>query len=392
MVSLYEAIILVVLVSLVGFWEWRSALLMALAIPITLAMTFGFMQVLKIDLQQISIATLIIALGLLVDDPVVAGDAIKRELGAGHPPIIASWLGPTKLAGAIMFATITNIVAYLPFLSLTGDTGAVLYRMPIVIACSLVASRLASMTFLPLLGYYMIKPKKEIPLSERRQKGFAAWYYRIGTAAINHRWKVLAGSLAFLALGVFFVSQLKTQFFPKDLSYLSYVDVWLPEDAPLEATNKVAVHTEAVIRDVMKEYGEHHREKDGKPREILRSLTTFVGGGGPRFWFSVSPEQQQLNYAQIIVEVTDKHETGHLIAPLQEALSAKIPEARIDVRQLESGKAVGLPDEQEALFIPTARTEICLQCCSAFAIADSEWNLMRASFWINLLVITFNGG
>src|SRR5262249_27802819 len=180
MVSLYEAIILVVLVSLIGFWEWRSALLMALAIPITLAMTFGLMLVMKIDLQQISIATLIIALGLLVDDPVVAGDSIKRELGAGHPPIIASWLGPTKLAGAIMFATITNIVAYLPFMSIKGDTGSFIYSMPVVITCSLVASRLASMTFIPLLGYYMIKPKKERSMSERRSKGFAAWYYRIG--------------------------------------------------------------------------------------------------------------------------------------------------------------------------------------------------------------------
>ncbi|HSB08795.1 MAG TPA: efflux RND transporter permease subunit [Blastocatellia bacterium] len=342
MVSLYEAIMLVVLVSLVGFWEWRSALLMALAIPITLAMTFGMMHLLKIDLQQISIATLIIALGLLVDDPVVAGDAIKRELGSGHPPLIASWLGPTKLASAIMFATITNIVAYLPFLTLGGDTGAFIYSMPVVIGCSLVASRLASMTFLPLLGYYMIKPKPELPAHERRKKGFAAWYYRVGTAAINHRWKVLGGSLAFLALGGFFMSQLKTQFFPKDLSYLSFVDVWLPEDAPLEATNNAAKHAESVIRETMRDYGEHHRE-EGKSREVLRSLTTFVGGGGPRFWFSVSPELQQLNYAQIIIEVNDKHETGHLIDSLQEALSAQVPEARIDVRQLESGKAVGLP-------------------------------------------------
>jgi multidrug efflux pump subunit AcrB len=343
MVSLYEAIILVVLVSLVGFWEWRSAMLMALAIPITLAMTFGMMLLVGIDLQQISIATLIIALGLLVDDPVVAGDAIKRELAAGHRPLIASWLGPTKLASAIMFATITNIVAYLPFLIIGGDMGAFVYSMPVVITCSLIASRLASMTFIPLLGYYMIKPKAEPSMQERRKRGFAAWYYRVGTAAINHRWKVLAGSLTFLALGVFFMSQLKTQFFPKDLSYLSYVDVWLPEDAPLGATNRAAMHTEAVIRDVVKEYGERHPEKDGKPRELLRSLTTFVGGGGPRFWFSVSPEQQQLNYAQIIVEMNDKHETAHLIGPLQKALSAEVPEARIDVRQLESGKAIGLP-------------------------------------------------
>src|SRR5262250_2806657 len=155
--ALYEAIVLVVLVSLVGFWEWRSALLMALSIPITLAMTFGLTYMLGIDLQQVSIATLIIALGLLVDDPVVAGDAIKRSLAAGHRPSIAAWLGPTKLASAIMYASVTNIVAYLPFLMLTGTSGEFLYSLPVVLACSLVASRLVSMTFIPLLGYYLLK-------------------------------------------------------------------------------------------------------------------------------------------------------------------------------------------------------------------------------------------
>src|SRR5207247_5724821 len=100
MTSLDEAVILVVLVSLIGFWEWRSALLMALSIPLTLAMTFGMMHMLGIDLQQVSIASLIIALGLLVDDPVVAGDAIKRSLADGRPPGVAAWLGPPKLANA----------------------------------------------------------------------------------------------------------------------------------------------------------------------------------------------------------------------------------------------------------------------------------------------------
>ena len=158
--ALYEAILLVVIVSLVGFWEWRSAVLMAISIPITLAMTFGMMKVLGVDIQQVSIATLIIALGLLVDDPVVAGDSIKRGLAEGHPEVIAAWLGPTKLANAIMFATITNIAAYIPFLLLTGTMGEFLYSLPIVMTCSLVASRLASMTFVPLLGYYLLRPPK----------------------------------------------------------------------------------------------------------------------------------------------------------------------------------------------------------------------------------------
>jgi multidrug efflux pump subunit AcrB len=85
MSSLYEAVGLVVLVALIGFWEWRSASVLAFSIPITLFMTYGLMYLLGIDLQQISIASLIIALGLLVDDPVVAGDAIKRNLGTGAP-------------------------------------------------------------------------------------------------------------------------------------------------------------------------------------------------------------------------------------------------------------------------------------------------------------------
>ena len=190
--------------SWLGFWEWRSALLMALSIPITLAMTFGMIQILGIDLQQVSIASLIIALGLLVDDPVVAGDAIKRELAAGHKRGVAAWWGPTKLAHAILYATITNIVAYLPFLMLTGDTGRMIYSLPVVIGSSLVASRLVLMTFLPLLGYYLLCSKKEVSGDERRTRGFAAWYYRVGEMAIAHRWKVLVGSFAVLAAGAFF--------------------------------------------------------------------------------------------------------------------------------------------------------------------------------------------
>jgi multidrug efflux pump subunit AcrB len=329
MTSLWEAVFLVVLVSLIGFWEWRSALLMALSIPITLAMTFGMMYMLGIDLQQVSIASLIIALGLLVDDPVVAGDAIKRSLADGQPPLVAAWLGPTKLATAILYATITNIVAYLPFLLLSGDTGRFMYSLPVVIGASLVASRLVSMTFIPLLGYYLLRPKAEPPIEERRKSGFASRYYRVGLWAIEHRWRVVAGACVFLALGAVVGKRLKQQFFPKDLSYLFYVDVWLPEDAPLLATGRAAAQSEAILREVI--------------GADLHSVTSFVGGGGPRFWATVTPEQQQANYAQLLVQVKDKHHTSHLVGPLQDALDARVAGARIDVRELEAGGGVGIP-------------------------------------------------
>jgi len=357
--SLLEAIILVVLVAFVGFREWRSATLVALSIPLTLAMTFGMMHMLGIDLQQVSISSLILALGLLVDDPVVASDAIKRELASGRPPIVAAWLGPSKLAQAIMYATITNIVAYLPLLLVSGSTGTFIYSLPVVITCSLIASRIISMTFIPFLGYYLLRPgkKPEPTVEEMRHRGFSGLYYRVGKWSLEHRWLVVGASLGFLVLGGLMATQLRSEFFPKDLSYLSYLNVWLPEDSPLSATKEVAVRAESVIRKVADEYGREHPGRDGKPREVLESLTTFAGGGGPRFWFSVAPEHRQLNYAQIIIRAKDKHDTGNLVTPLQKALSAEVPGARIDVRQLETSRAIDAPVEVRisGLDIPTLR-------------------------------------
>jgi multidrug efflux pump subunit AcrB len=332
MTSLYEAILLVVIVSLVGFWEWRSALLMAASIPITLLMTFGMMYALGIDLQQVSIATLIIALGLLVDDPVVAGDAIKRDLAIGHPPRIAAWLGPTKLAKAIMYATVTNIVAYLPFLLLTGDTGKFLYSLPIVIACALVASRVVSMTFIPLLGYYLLRPRPEPGIEERRSSGFGATYYRLGKLAIDHRGLSLLVAFAILVVGLWIGSGLKLQFFPNDLSHLAYINIYLPEDAPFTLTDKTSSTVAHIVEQVA---AEQHRP--------IESLDTFIGGGAPRFWYSLAPESRHPNYAQVVFAVHDEHDTTPLIPALQDRLSREISGARIDVRQLETGAAVGLP-------------------------------------------------
>lgn len=336
--ALYEAIVLVVLVSLIGFWEWRSALLMALSIPITLAMTFGMMYLLGIDLQQVSIASLIIALGLLVDDPVVAGDAIKHSLADGHPRIVAPWLGPTKLATAIMYATITNIVAYLPFLLIHGTTGEFIYSLPIVIACALIASRLVSMTFIPLLGYYILRPDKKQPkpIEELRSSGFTGRYAAIAKFAIEHRWKVAIGSLAFLIAGAAMFANLRTSFFPDDVQYWSYIDVWLPNGVNFETTNQAAKEVEQVIRQQAAEYAHNHPGKDGKPSQILKYLTSFVGGGGPRFWFSLSPQAKQLNYAQVIVELTDKELTPDFVAQVQPILTASLPGVRADFRQLQT--------------------------------------------------------
>lgn len=333
--ALYEAIILVVLVSLIGFWEWRSALLMALSIPITLAMTFGFMAALGLDLQQVSIASLIIALGLLVDDPVVAGDAIKRSLSEGRPALVAAWFGPVQLGRAILFATITNVAAYLPFLMLSGDTGQFLVSLPLVMAASLIASRIVSMTFIPLLGYYLLRPGRVERVDWSDARGFTGFYVRLARWAIAHRWRVLAGATVLLLAGFSLLAGMKTLFFPDDVQYWATVDVRLPNNASVAQTNETLAEVERAIREEAEVFG-RERGRTGGNVSPLRALTTFVGGGGPRFWFSVSPEFQQANYGQIILEIDDKNLMPALAAWLQPGLVRRVAGARIEVNQLQT--------------------------------------------------------
>src|SRR3712207_8299302 len=97
---------------------------------------------------------------MLVDDPVVAADGINREIAHGQPRATAAWLGPYKLRRPILFATIINIVAFLPLVLLPGDKSAFIFALPVVVTLSLIASRIVSMTFIPLLGYYLLRGQK----------------------------------------------------------------------------------------------------------------------------------------------------------------------------------------------------------------------------------------
>src|SRR5258708_5555100 len=168
------------------------------------------------------------------------------------------------------------------------------------------------MTFVPLLAYYVLRPPKraEATIAERRSKGFTGRYARVATWAIRNRWKVLLGSFVFLAFGVLISTRLKSLFFPDDLQYWATVDVRLPNDSSVALTNRAAQEAERVIRETAKEFGRQHPSKDGKP--VLHSITSFVGGGGPRFWFSVSPEIQQPNYAQLFIHIEETNQNTAL--------------------------------------------------------------------------------
>ncbi len=331
--ALGEAVVIVIGIALL-FMERRSALLVAASIPLTLALTFGFMSLFGVDLQQVSIAALIIALGLLVDDPVIAGDAINREIAAGTSRATAAWLGPTKLAKAILYATLTNTVAFAPLLLVKGGMGDFISSMPKVVVIALVSSRIVSMTFMPLLGAYLMRGQKGYEaalggngLGARLARGYNA----MTEWMLDHRGKSFLAFAVFLVIGLLPVTRIKTQFFPEETLQRFYVHVRLPEGADVHATSMIAEQAERAIV----EFG----------GERVAQITSFVGNGGPRWWSNVAPEPKNPGYAILIVKARHASDSANMIGALQSRLRSQVPGARFEVYRISSGKPAIVPVE-----------------------------------------------
>lgn len=333
-----DAVIIVILVALL-LMEWRSALVVALAIPVTVSLTFIGMHAIGIPLHQISIAALIIALGMLVDDPVVASDAINRELAGGRPREVAAWLGPWRLRRAIVFATTINILAFLPLALLPGDKGAFILALPLVVTLALVASRLVSVTFIPMLGYHLLRGQRSLDEGGgmRRFPVFRA--VDIALAGAAPRYRGLLGrcfrrpgrpvGLAYGALALSFLALpfMGSQFFPPAERNQFLIDVELPASASIFRT-----------REVMGDIVERLRE-----RPEVTHAGLFLGGSAPRFYYNVSPREPAPHLAQALVNTRTAADVPPLVAALRERFDRDIAGARVLVRELEQGVPVDYP-------------------------------------------------
>jgi multidrug efflux pump subunit AcrB len=333
-----EAVMVVVLVALF-LMEWRSALVVATAIPLTVAMTFGGMSLLGIPLHQISIAALIIALGMLVDDPVVASDAINREMAHGQPRGVAAWFGPYRLRHAILFGTIINIVAFLPLALLPGDKGAYILALPIVVTLALVASRIVSMTFIPLLAYYLLRGQKGMEAGGEMRSFFlfkpvdqaliAALprYKRLLQSALAHPFRAVGIAYGLLVASFGLTLFFGSQFFPPAERNQLLIDIELPESASLLQTRGVCQQVTEIL----------------KRHDPVESAAVFAGGTAPRFFITVSPKENASYLAQVLVVTKHDGDVPPLIGKLRAELDREIVGARCVVKQLEQGPPVESP-------------------------------------------------
>jgi multidrug efflux pump subunit AcrB len=333
-----EAVAIVVLVALF-LMDWRSALVVATAIPLTIALTLGGMKLCGVPLHQISIASLILALGMLVDDPVVASDGINRELAHGHLRGLAAWLGPYRLRRAIFFGTIINIVAFAPLALLPGDKGAFILALPLVVALSLIASRVVSMTFIPLLGYYLLRGQKGLeaggevrsfPLFAPVDRALGALlprYRRLLETALEHPGRTAGIAYGLLLLSFGLTPFLGQQFFPPAERNQFLIDIELAESASIGQTRDVCRQVVGVL--------ERHAE--------VANGAVFVGGTAPRFYYNVSPRESANYLAQVLVSTRRAEDVPALLVALRSELDAQIAGARCVVKQLEQGPPVDAP-------------------------------------------------
>lgn len=338
MVVFAEAVLIVVLVALL-LMEWRSALVVAAAIPLTVALTLGGMALWPVPLHQISIAGLIIALGMLVDDPVVASDAINRELAHGQPRARAAWLGPWKLRRAILFATIINVLAFLPLVLLPDDKGAFIVALPVVVTLALVSSRIVSMTFVPLLGYYLLRGQRGLEAGgERRAFPVLAQvdgalqrilprYRALLRRGLARPGRVVAVAAGLLGLSLLLAPWLGAQFFPPAERSQLLIDVQLPESASVSQTRRVCGEIAATLRG----------------QTEVRSAALFIGGTAPRFYYNVVPGEPAAHLAQVLINTHRDTDVPALLVRLRAALDRDIPGARCVVKQLEQGPPVETP-------------------------------------------------
>ena len=333
-----EAVVIVIVVALF-LMDWRSALVVATAIPLTIAMTLVGMYFLRIPLHQISIAALIIALGMLVDVPVVASDGINRALHQGEPRLRAAWLGPFHLRHPMIFGTLINIVAFLPLLLLPGDKGVFMIGLPVVVTLALASALLVSVTFTPLISYYVLRGQKGFDEGNEVRsfflfrpvdlllKGLLPRYRRALQSGLRHPWLTLGGAYALLGLSFLMVPFLGSQFFPPAERNQLLVDVELPSTESLNGMRKTVDQVAALL----------------SKHEEITSAAVFTGGTAPRFYYNVTPKEPANYLAQVLINTRRAEEVPGLLIKLRAELDRGVAGARCVVKQLEQGPPVDEP-------------------------------------------------
>jgi len=335
------AVVILVLLVMAGL---RTSIIAAIAIPAIMLIAIGLMTLFGVVIEQISLAALIIALGILVDNTIQVCDNTQTMLGKGLTRREAAIQGPNQISFAILIATCTIVAAFLPMtVFLEGSMREYIFSLPVVVSLALAVGWVFAMTVTTIMGYYGLKPasgKNPIvaalgALRRRLRKGAeppaapadkVGLYQRLCLLAVRAKWLTVGVSFALLALVISL--PMKTSFFPISDRNQFVIDVYLPDSAPIHRTSEAAARVEEFLRrlnDSSYVNGRLTRLPEG--RERLQSMCTFVGSGGPFNYPGLYPKADETSYACIWVNTTTGDDVPGFAEDLRRAVAEGIGEA-----------------------------------------------------------------
>ncbi|RQS64552.1 efflux RND transporter permease subunit [Burkholderia sp. Bp8984] len=325
-----EAVAIVLVVSLVSL-GLRTGMVVVITIPIVLAVTALCMHVFGIGLDKVSLGTLVLALGLLVDDAIIAVEMMAVKLEQGWSRARAAAFAYTSTAFPMLTGTLVTVSGFLPIALAKSSTGEYTRSIFEVSAISLIVSWFAAVVLVPLLGYHMLPEQQHHDAHAHGQDVYETGFYRRLSgwisACIERRWVVLGVTAVLFAIAMAAFTRVPQQFFPNSERPELLVDLRLPEGASFDATLREATRLEKVL--------------DGRPE--IDHVVDFVGTGAPRFYLPLDQQLQQPNFAQFVITAKDVESRDRLSHWLESTLASRFPTVRTRVARLENGPPVGFP-------------------------------------------------
>ncbi len=354
---LMEAVVVVLAVSFVslgvhrrqGQTRWwrryyidvRPGLVVGITIPLVLGVTFLAMWYWNIGLHKISLGSLIIALGLLVDDAIIAVEMMVRKMEEGYDKVRAATFAYELTAMPMLTGTLITAVGFLPIGIARSVTGEYTFAIFGVTAIALVLSWIVSVYFVPYLGTLLLRRPPHVAaqvasghaggVADGPHEAFDSAFYNAFRRAVNwcvqHRWLTIGATLLTFALGLIGMGQVQQQFFPDSSRREVLVDIWYPEGTSFAANEAT---TRRVEQRLMQEDG-------------VDTVSTWVGSGVPRFYLPMDNAFQQTNVSQFIIVPKDLKVRESLRLKLPALMASEFPEVRARIKILPNGPPVAFP-------------------------------------------------
>ncbi|WP_125075856.1 efflux RND transporter permease subunit [Pseudoxanthomonas sp. SGT-18] len=360
---LAEAVTIVLLVSFFSL-GFRTGLVVAVSIPLVLAMTFAVMNYFGIGLHKISLGALVLALGLLVDDAIIAVEMMAIKMEQGFDRLRAASFAWESTAFPMLTGTLITAAGFLPIATAASSTGEYTRSLFQVVTIALLVSWIAAVLFIPYLGDKMLpdlahpRPPKPGSLAARRrafrerladrwpqyaallapapldghhhdpyQRPFYQRFRRLLDACLRRRWWVIGATVGLFVLSLAMFRFVPQQFFPDSTRPELMVDLELAEGASLRATEAQAKKLEALLQQ----------------REDVRNYVAYVGTGSPRFYLPLDQQLPATNFSQFVVLARDIQAREELRNWLLREVAPQFPELQMRVTRLENGPPVGYP-------------------------------------------------